>query len=252
VKTANQEYLRLTGRSSLAEIEGRPVADWTAPYDLERNAREVKECFRTGKVRGLEIDYQKPDGTIQPIEINASVIGSGPEEIILTLCRDITSRRRIESELERKHQELMASYEQLTASEEELKDQFSRLAVSERTLRLSEERLVMAQEIGHSGSWEYSPDTGKIWASAEALRIYGFPPAAGYYPIEDIEARVEDRERVRQAFRDFLDGKREYDIEITIKPSFESQQRVVHSIARMEKDTSGRPRRVLGVIQDIT
>src|SRR5512137_196864 len=73
VITANQEYVRLTGRSILAEIIGKPVLDWTAPYDLERNIREIKRCMRQGKVRDLEIDYQKPDETIQPIEINASV-----------------------------------------------------------------------------------------------------------------------------------------------------------------------------------
>ncbi len=78
VITANMEYLRLTGRSSLKELLGRPVTDWTAPYDIERNAREVGLCFSKGHVKGLEIDYQKPDGTIQPVEINASVIGSVP------------------------------------------------------------------------------------------------------------------------------------------------------------------------------
>ncbi|MDP2797295.1 MAG: PAS domain S-box protein [Methanoregula sp.] len=96
VTTANQEYIRLTGRSTLAEIQGRPVTDWTAPYDIERNAHQVEQCFRIGRVRGLEIDYQKPDGTIQPIEINASVIPSGSGYIILTLCRDITERKRAE------------------------------------------------------------------------------------------------------------------------------------------------------------
>jgi PAS domain S-box-containing protein len=77
VTIANQEYVRLTGRSTLAEIVGRPVTAWTAPYDLERNAREIEKCFREGQVRDLEIDYQKPDGTIQPIDINASIIQSG-------------------------------------------------------------------------------------------------------------------------------------------------------------------------------
>jgi PAS domain S-box-containing protein len=52
-----------------------------------------------GRVRGFEVDYQKPDGTIQPIEINASVIQSGSGSIILTLCRDITERKRAEEAL---------------------------------------------------------------------------------------------------------------------------------------------------------
>jgi PAS domain S-box-containing protein len=99
VITANQEYVRLTGRSTLAEIEKRSVTDWTAPYDLERNTREIEQCFRIGQVRGLGVDYQRPDGTIQSIEINASVIQSDSEQIILTLCRDITERKRAEEAL---------------------------------------------------------------------------------------------------------------------------------------------------------
>lgn len=104
VVTANQEYLRLCGRSTLDEIQGRPVTDWTAPHDLERNARAVEQCIREGQVRGLEIDYLKPDGTIQPVEINASVIPSGPGQIILTLCRDITGRRTAEKALKKEHE----------------------------------------------------------------------------------------------------------------------------------------------------
>ncbi|MDO9325204.1 MAG: PAS domain S-box protein, partial [Methanoregula sp.] len=99
VITANPEYLRLTGRSALAEILGKLVTDWTAPYDLKRNAQEVEQCFLTGRVRNLEIDFQKPDGTIQPVEVNASIIESGSGEIILTLCRDISERRQAERAL---------------------------------------------------------------------------------------------------------------------------------------------------------
>jgi PAS domain S-box-containing protein len=252
VITANHEYLRLTGRSSIADIEGRSVTDWTAPYDLMRNEQEIERCLTTGHIRGLEIDYQKPDGTIQPIEINASVIWSAPGQVIMTLCWDITERKRIASELERKNEELFSSYEQLTASDEELKSQYDALAETGRTLRISEDRLIMAQEIGHSGSWEYDFRTERIWGSAEALRIYGFPPTAGYHPIEEIEARVEDPERVHKEFVDFIDGKNDYNIEITVNPKDGSPQRFVHSIARFEKDAQGKPVRVMGVVQDIT
>ncbi|MFA5213536.1 MAG: PAS domain S-box protein, partial [Methanoregula sp.] len=104
VITANQEYVRLTGRSTLAEIQGSAVTSWTAPYDLDRNTSEVVNCIRNGKVRGLEIDYQKPDGTIQPVEINASVIQSDSGQTILTLCRDITRRRSVAKALEKEQE----------------------------------------------------------------------------------------------------------------------------------------------------
>ncbi|HVP96788.1 PAS domain S-box protein [Methanoregula sp.] len=99
VITANDEYVRLTGRSSLADITGKPVTEWTAPYDLTRNAAEVEQCLRKGRTWGFEIDYQKPDGTIQPIEINATVVSSANGLTILTLCRDITGRKRMDEAL---------------------------------------------------------------------------------------------------------------------------------------------------------
>jgi PAS domain S-box-containing protein len=99
VRTANKEYLRLTGRTTLDEIIGKKVTDWTAPYDLLRNEQEVEKCIQQGQVRNLEIDYQKPDGTIQPIEINASLIQSVSGQNILTVCRDITKRKKTDEDL---------------------------------------------------------------------------------------------------------------------------------------------------------
>ena len=99
VVDANAEYVRLTGHNNLEDILGRTVLDWTANYDLERNAEEVRKCAETGIVRDLEIDYVSPDGKkITPIEINATVIDTRQGPMILTLCRDITERKRAEAE----------------------------------------------------------------------------------------------------------------------------------------------------------
>lgn len=91
---ANDVYLHLTGRSGLPEIIGHPVLEWTASYDRERNQVEVGKAMKDGLVRGLEIDYVRPDGSIQPIEINATVFHTGESVVILSLCRDISDRRK--------------------------------------------------------------------------------------------------------------------------------------------------------------
>ena len=57
VLDANKEYVRLTGHAVLEEIRGRKVTEWTAPYDLARNAEEVQKCVKHGGVHNLEIDY---------------------------------------------------------------------------------------------------------------------------------------------------------------------------------------------------
>ncbi len=98
VRDANAEYIRLTGRSSLAEIQGHSVTEWTAPYDQKRNMEEIRKCMRLGSVRNLEIDYIAPTGNITPVEINATVLQKPQGPQIVTLCRDITDRKQAEAQ----------------------------------------------------------------------------------------------------------------------------------------------------------
>jgi PAS domain S-box-containing protein len=108
VVQANAEFVRLTGRRTFAEIEGRSVMEWTAPEAQEQNAREVARCVETGFTRNFETDYRWPNGQIAPIEINARVIETTKGRQIIALCRDITDRRAAELErqqIQRKVQE---------------------------------------------------------------------------------------------------------------------------------------------------
>jgi PAS domain S-box-containing protein len=54
----------------------------------------VRQAIERGGVTSLGVDYQHPDGTRIPIEVNAAVVA---DETILALCRDITDRRRAEA-----------------------------------------------------------------------------------------------------------------------------------------------------------
>jgi PAS domain S-box-containing protein len=123
---------------------------------------------------------------------------------------------------------------------------------AEEMIRESEERLLMAQEIGHIGGWEYNLRTNTIWGSAEGARIYGLPPVSGDFPLDQIEACIPERERVHQALADLIQCGKEYNLEFSINPADGSRQKEILSIARLEKDAQGNPIRVVGVIQDIT
>ena len=82
VSDANQEYIRLAGYDTLADILGRSVIEWTASYDLERNVTAVKKCLEQGFVKDLEIDYVHKDGSTIPIEINAKVVETEKAEYL--------------------------------------------------------------------------------------------------------------------------------------------------------------------------
>jgi two-component system cell cycle sensor histidine kinase/response regulator CckA len=100
VLDANRIYVRLTGHQKLDEIRGRNVTEWTAQCDAERNAREIIKCFKQGYIRDLKIDYTDKAGRATPIEINATVIETSTGQQIVTLCRNITERKRAEEALQ--------------------------------------------------------------------------------------------------------------------------------------------------------
>jgi PAS domain S-box-containing protein len=99
VLDANPEYVRLTGHHDLSEIVGRSVIEGTADHEKEKNAAAVGECFKKGYIRNLEIAYVDSKGSFTPIEINATYMESEGVAQILTLCRDITQRKRAEEKL---------------------------------------------------------------------------------------------------------------------------------------------------------
>lgn len=96
VSDANDEYVRLSGHSKLEELRGRSVIEWTAEADKERNAMAVKTCFQKGFIRNFETMYVDKKGKTTPIEINATCLPVAGKVQIITLCRDISERRRTE------------------------------------------------------------------------------------------------------------------------------------------------------------
>jgi PAS domain S-box-containing protein len=99
VINANAEYVRLTGHTTLAEIQGCSVLEWTAPHEREKNRRAVDSCVKNGFIRNFEIDYTTRKGEIMPVEINATVVELDGKKIILGLCRDISQRQKTQHKI---------------------------------------------------------------------------------------------------------------------------------------------------------
>jgi two-component system, cell cycle sensor histidine kinase and response regulator CckA len=99
VLDANLQYARLMGYDSVDEILRRSVIEWTAEHDKLRNAHYVSLCKSKGFVRNLEVDYVDREGNYIPIEINATAVKNQENIRIITLCRDITRRKRAEEAL---------------------------------------------------------------------------------------------------------------------------------------------------------
>ena len=104
---ANAVYVRLTGHRTLAEIQGRYVTEWTAPYDVERNAERVRGVPGQG-VRAQSRDRLRRcrRAHLTPIEINATVVETEGVTRSSCLSRDISARKTAERALRRAYDEL--------------------------------------------------------------------------------------------------------------------------------------------------
>jgi PAS domain S-box-containing protein len=100
VLDANPEYVRLTGHHDLSEIVGRSVIEWTSDSEKGKNTAAIKAALEKGYIRNLEIDYVGSKGIITPIEINATSMEIEGKIQTITICRDITERRRTEEALQ--------------------------------------------------------------------------------------------------------------------------------------------------------
>jgi PAS domain S-box-containing protein len=123
---------------------------------------------------------------------------------------------------------------------------------AEQALRLTESFLVHAQRLTKAGTWAYRPpDICEYW-SAEMFRIFGYDPANGYPPNDDMIGRVhpEDRKLGAQAVAQLFEQHREFDQKYRfIRP--DGQVRVIQDFGTPVFE-NGIVTRFVGACLDIT
>ena len=105
----NPEYERQTGRS-IAQLRQIKVWEIRPPDKVETTKRVFHEIVAKGIYGPAELEFQKPDGTVLPIEFVAHLVKFGGREYIQSIIRDISDRKRMEEALkasERKYADLV-------------------------------------------------------------------------------------------------------------------------------------------------
>jgi|GEM_PF-3420440 len=100
IHDANDEFLRITGHSELKDIIGTDARKWVAAYEKQNVSNTIDQLMKTGKITGMEVDFKANNGTLTPIEFNATVIKEKGEYHLLGIGRDISDRRKAEREKE--------------------------------------------------------------------------------------------------------------------------------------------------------
>jgi len=100
-----------------------------------------------GKVaEPYELAFTHKDGTILIVDARVNLLKVGGKTVIQTTSRDVTERKRMEQELQKKNEQLDAQNEELRASEEELRASNEELRATEEELRAANEELQAANE----------------------------------------------------------------------------------------------------------
>lgn len=111
-----------------------------------------------------------------------------------------------------------------------------------------------AQAAAHVGNWEYNLSDQRLWASAEAFRIYGLDRTSPFMQLEEAQrlATTEDRPRLDKALSGLLEKRLPYNLEFRMRRANDGAERVIHTQAFLECDAQDKPLKVIGVLQDIT
>ncbi|MCB9135204.1 MAG: PAS domain S-box protein [Anaerolineales bacterium] len=125
-------------------------------------------------------------------------------------------------------------------------------------LQESERKLGEAERMAHVGYWVRDYVTDLITLSDEACRIFGLPlERQKEYDLKRWHEQwqnliyPEDRSRAAQAAQEALQGGPRYEVEYrVVRPNGEI--RIVRSQGDVTWDETGQPRRMFGIMQDIT
>jgi len=121
---------------------------------------------------------------------------------------------------------------------------------AEQRLRRSEERLRLALSAARMNIWDWDLDTDLVACSDNAREFWGIDVGRS----ADFTAAVhpDDVAALDAAARTALAEGSDYDLEYRLIPPGGAGVRWVHSRGRVERDATGRARRILGVTIDIT
>src|SRR2546425_4828548 len=214
----NPAYGRLFG--DYKELVGTDAFQEMHPEDMEQARKAFFDTVHDGQNRDVEFRFLLPSGEIRWVESNRSAVFDSHGRIahVVAVARDVTEQRR-----------------------------------TEEALRARDVQLQEAQALANLGSWEWNVRTNSRRWSDQLARIFGLRhdevPSTfdGFYPL----VHPEDRERTAKIANEALRSGSDYDNQFRIvRP--DGVVRTVHNQARVDRDASGRPVRIIGVCQDIT
>jgi diguanylate cyclase (GGDEF)-like protein/PAS domain S-box-containing protein len=215
----NQSFRKIVGYDR-EELLNRTYLDVVHPEDRDANLGIRKQLLdgHMPSVR-LENRYVRKDGEAVWVNLNVAAGMCGEQACLLVAAENISERRTLQESLGR-----IAS------------------------------NLARAERMALSGSWQWNSRNGTVRASEEVFHLFELAPTKRAVPIERFLERIhaEDRPLVDSALASILSENRPYQIECRIV-LHDGAQKVVYASGEVySRDEEGRPRSILGVVQDVS
>ena len=222
---ANQTELDAMGYPR-EEYIGRHMADFHADEHAIKDI--LDRLSKNETLQNYPARLKCRDGSIKHVRINSNVFWKD-NKFIHTRCftRDVTEFVKDEQ----RKAEILVELEE------------------------SEERLRMAIESTHLGTWEYSPLTGDLKWSKECRKIYGISPDdAINFEIFSKHIHPDDSSLVQQAIAEAMDaaGSGTYDITYRILRFDDNSTRWIRAQGKVYLNKHQEAERFIGTVVDIT
>ncbi|MDQ3587623.1 MAG: PAS domain S-box protein [Actinomycetota bacterium] len=205
------------------ELVGRRLMELMPPGLRIAHEEGVRRFLATREPRiigrTVELTGRRKDGSEFPVELSLAAWEQAGEQYFTGTLRDMSERKRVEEDLVR-----------------------------------SRARLSEAASLGRLGSWEWDLIDGHVTRSKELSEIYGLDPEEVVSPSREQFMELvhpEDRAAVQAQVERSLQNPKPFPyVHRVIRP--DGTQRLVQGRGRVELDDLGRPRRLVGVSQDVT
>lgn len=205
---------------SPAEIVGKTLFDLMPPEEAEKARGIFKRLTATpAPIDRLAVHYRHADGHEVVLETCGVPLYSDNGELkgYRGMARDITNRLNMAREL-----------------------------------RESESRLRLSQQYANIGTWEWAIRTGELYWSDQIWPLFGYPDKSLTPTYDNFLQAVhpDDRNAVENAIHTCFEQGSQYDVEHRVVWP-DGQVRWVREVGNVERDESGQPVRMLGVVIDI-
>jgi PAS domain S-box-containing protein len=217
-RMANDAYVEFYGTTP-AEMRGAHIREVLGD-ELYAHSLPYIEGVLAGGPQLFDREITTPSGEVRYTQVSyVPDLADGEVRGFFALVIDISERRRIEEEVEKRR---------------------AQLAEAERLARL--------------GSWVWEVPTSRMTCSDGLFAIYGIRPAdfpGTYDPSGSKYVHPDDRASVEAEMREAVENGTPVDFEYRIiRP--DGRVRRIHSRAELIADASGRPLRLTGTVQDVT